>query len=104
MARRRRTYPRTRTVYRKARRAYRSRKSFLGGSMKHIVWGAGAGVASNFIPQFFGKWTNPVVFGGAGILLKKPDLVTVAGYELGKGLLGSIGAGTGAGGGSFWEG
>jgi hypothetical protein len=67
----------------------------------NFVWGAGAGLASGMIPQFLGKWTNPVAFGAAGYILKKPALMGVAGYELGKSFAGGNGftqSGTG-----FWE-
>lgn len=56
------------------------------------------GFISPMIPEFIGKWTKPVVFGAGGYLLKKPALLGIAGYELGK----SFSFGTN-GNGSFWE-
>lgn len=54
------------------------------------------------IPQFLGEWTNPVAFGAAGYLLKKPALLTVAGYELGRKLTGGgIGGGNQSSGGGW---
>ena len=85
MARRR---SRTRTIYRTARRGYRSRKGLLSGSMGNVIIGAAAGAVSPMIPQFIGNFTNPVLFGVAGYFLKKPALLTVAGYEAGQALIG----------------
>lgn len=78
---------RTRVVYSKARRFYGKRKGLLGGSMGNIVIGAVAGAVSPMIPQFLGTWTNPLAFGVAGYVFKKPGLLTIAGYEAGKSLL-----------------
>lgn len=75
----------TRTVYRRAKRAYSRRKGLLGGgTLKNVAIGAGAGILSPFIPQFVGRWTNPIVFGAAGVFFNKPVLLGIAGYELGK--------------------
>lgn len=82
----RRKYGRARTVYRAARRGYSKRKGLLSGNTGNIVIGAGAGFLSGMIPQFLGGWTNPLVFGGLGYVLKKPALLTIAGYEAGKNL------------------
>jgi len=100
---RRRRYTRTRTVYRKARRGYRSRKGLLSGNIGNIFWGAAAGAASGFIPQVVGKWTNPAAFIAGGYLLKKPALMSVGGYELGKMLISGNGV-MKAGNNGFWEG
>jgi len=51
------------------------------------VWGGGAGAISPYVPQVVGKWTNPILFGGASILLKKPQLMTIAGYQAGQALM-----------------
>lgn len=83
---RRRRYGRVRTVYSRARRGYSRRKGLLSGNTGNIVIGAVAGAASPMIPQFLGGWTNPLVFGGLGYFLKKPALLTIAGYEAGKNL------------------
>jgi len=100
MAARRRT--RYRTVYTRARRGYRSRKGLLSGSMGNAVWGAIAGAASGFIPDIFGKWTKPAALAVGGYLLKKPALISCAGYEVGKSLIsGGLVSGSGNG---FWEG
>lgn len=92
---RRRGYSRTRTIYRKARGGYRSRKGLLSGSLKSVLIGAVAGAVSNFIPDlpYVGKYTKPVVLGAGGYILKKPELMTCAGYELGKSLMGGNGNG-----------
>lgn len=92
----------TRTVYRTVRKGYRARKGLLTGSLGNILWGGVAGYASSMIPQFIGKWTNPVVFGAAGYLLKKPALLGVAGYAAGQALAG--GAVFKAGSSGLWEG
>lgn len=81
----------TRTVYRYAKRGYSRRKGLLSGNMGNIVWGAGLGAVSGFIPNFLGGWTKPVIFGAGGYLLKKPAMLTVAGYEAGKTLMGTLG-------------
>jgi len=92
---RRRYYAPARTI----RRGYRSRKGLLSGNIGNVVWGAAAGFVDPMIPNFIGKWTKPVVFGAAGYLLKKPALLSIAGYKLGQTFT------SGAGGnGSFWEG
>ena len=91
MARRRYRYrprTRTRTVYRKVRGGYRKRKGFLTGQMGNFVIGAGAGIVEPMIPQFIGKWTNPAVFGALGYYFKKPALMSIAGYQLGKAITG----------------
>jgi len=79
---RRKTY--TRRIYTKARRSYRKRKGFLSGNVGNIVWGAGFGALSPMIPQFLGSYTNPLVAGALGYYFKKPALMGIAGYELGK--------------------
>jgi hypothetical protein len=56
--------------------------------MGNVVVGAVAGAVSPMIPQFVGGWTNPIAFGVLGYVLKKPALLTVAGYEAGKTLIG----------------
>lgn len=81
----RRSYPRTRTVYRSVKRGYRSRKGLLSGNIGNLLIGAIAGATSPMIPNIIGKWTKPVLFGVAGYALKKPALITIAGYELGRG-------------------
>jgi len=96
VARRRRSY---RRYYAKARRAYRSRKGLLSGSIGNVVIGAAAGAISPMIPQFLGQWTNPVAFGIAGYFFKKPALMSIAGYELGKSLMGGGQASNGGSGG-----
>ncbi len=103
MARRRRTRKVTRYVTRKAKSGYRKRKGLLTGNTGNMIIGAGAGFASPYIPKVLGVWTLPVVYGGAGYIFKKPALLSIAGYELGKtlstgGLLsGLIGGGNGGG-------
>jgi len=99
MARRR---TRTRTVYRRARRSYRRRKGLFSGSMGNVLLGVAAGFGTRYIPQFLGKWTNPAVFYGLGYFIKKPALMNIGAYELGRSL-----AGNGGGSGSvsdFFEG
>jgi len=81
MAKRKR---RTRTVTRKVRRGYRKRRGFLTGNIGNIVIGAGFGAISPMIPQFLGGFTTPLVAGGLGYYFKKPALMGIAGYELGK--------------------
>ena len=99
MARRRRYYPRTRTIYRKAKRSYRKRRGLLSGNVGNIVYGAGASIVEPMIPKFMGNWTLPIVYGGAGYFFKKPALFTLCGYHLGKAFTG----GGGMGGGFFQE-
>jgi hypothetical protein len=70
----------------------------LSGNTGNIIIGAGAGFAAPYIPRVLGVWTLPVVFGGAGYFFKKPALLSIAGYELGKtistsGLIGGLGGG-----------
>jgi len=77
-----------RTIYRSARKGYRSRKGLLGGSMGNILIGAVAGAVSPMIPDVLGGWTKPAVFGAAGYFFKKPALMSIAGYEIGKTLMG----------------
>lgn len=83
IARRKRSY---RRYYARARRGYSRRKGLLSGNTGNMVIGAAAGFGSQFIPQFLGGWTNPIVFGAIGYLMKKPALFSIAGYEAGKNL------------------
>ena len=94
----------TRTRYlTRVKKGYRSRKGLLSGNLGNIAYGAMAGFISPMIPQFLGKWTNTVAFGAGGYLLKKPALLGVAGYELGKAIGGGMfGTNTGNGNG-FYE-
>jgi len=68
-----------------------------------MIIGAAAGFASPYIPRVLGAYTLPIVYGAAGYAFKKPALLSIAGYELGKtlstgGLLGGlIGGGNGGG-------
>lgn len=87
-----------RYVTRKAKGGYRKRRGLLTGNTGNMIIGAGAGFASPYIPRVLGVWTLPVVFGGAGYIFKKPALLSIAGYELGKtistsGLIGGLGGG-----------
>lgn len=86
----------TRTVYKKAKKGYRARKGLLSGQLMNVVIGAAAGVAAPMIPRFLGRWTLPVAFGAAGYIFKKPVLMGIAGYELGRGF--TIGGNVGNGG------
>ena len=79
---RRRSY--TRRVYTKARRSYRRRKGLLSGNMGNVVVGAVAGAVGDYIPPLIGVYTKPVAFAVGGYLLKKPALLSIAGYEAGK--------------------
>ena len=102
MARRKSARRVTRYVTRKAKGGYRKRKGLLTGNTGNMIIGAGAGFASPYIPRILGVWSLPVVFGGAGYIFKKPALLSIAGYELGKtlstgGLLGGLGGGNGGG-------
>lgn len=99
---RRRSYRRTRSVYRAARRGYSSRKGLLGGNTGNLLIGAVAGAASNYIPDIIGGWTKPAAFGAIGYLMKKPALLTIAAYEAGKQLMsGGFGLGGNGGGGAL---
>lgn len=87
-----------RYVARAARRGYRKRKGLLSGNTGNMIIGAAAGFASPYIPRIIGPWTLPVVFGAAGYFMKKPALLSIAGYELGKtistsGIIGGLGGG-----------
>jgi hypothetical protein len=89
-----------RYVGRSARRGVRRRKGLLSGNTGNIIIGAAAGFASPYIPRVLGIWTLPVVYGVAGYVAKKPALLSIAGYELGKtisasGLIGGLGNGGG---------
>lgn len=74
---------RTRYI-RAARRGYSRRKGLLSGNTGNIVIGAVAGAVSNMVPDIVGGWTKPLLFGAGGYVLKKPALLTIAGYEAGK--------------------
>ncbi len=67
-----------------------------------MIIGAGAGFVSPLIPKVIGPWTLPVVFGAAGYIAKKPVLMTLAAYELGRSLsaMGVLGIGGGNSGGA----
>jgi len=87
---------RTRTVYRRARRAYTRRRSMVSGPVGNVLIGAGAGLVSPYIPNVLGQWTKPILFAGAGYVFKKPALMAIGGYELGRSFtLGNAGAGGG---------
>ena len=61
--------------------------------------GAVAGAVSPMIPNVLGAYTKPIVFGAGGYLLKKPALLSIAGYETGKIIGGMVFGGNGAVGG-----
>jgi len=90
---------RTRYVTRYVKSGYsRRRKSgmFGKGSLNNLLWGGIAGAISGFIPSnlpVVGKWGKPVILGAGGIIMHKPQLVTCAGYELGRSLIGGNGNG-----------
>jgi hypothetical protein len=81
LARRRRSYARTRTVYRKAKRVYRSRGG--GGAFKPFINGAIAGVAAEAGQKFLGQWGAPVGVGAVGYFMKDNTLKTIAGLQIG---------------------
>lgn len=95
-----------RYITKKAKSGYRKRKGMLSGQKGNMIIGGVAGFASPYIPRFIGPWTLPVAFGVVGYIAKKPVLMTLAAYELGKilstgGLLSGLGGlGGGNGGGS----
>jgi len=92
---------RTRTIYRRAKRTYSRGKSLMGGKTGDLIYGAVAGAASPFIPQVLGGWTNAVAFGAAGYFMKKKALMGIAGYEIGRNLIGMYGGGSAGGDGFF---
>lgn len=71
-----RTRYRTRTVYRRARRA-------AGGSMKPIIDGALAGIAGQLAGNFMGGFGQPIAHLGIGYFRKNNTLKTLGGIELG---------------------
>jgi len=74
--------------------------------MNNLLWGGIAGVGSMFIPNnlpVVGKFGKPLILGAGGYFLKKPALMSCAGYELGKTLIGG-GLGLSNGNGSIYEG
>lgn len=73
-----------RYVTRKVKAGVKRRKGLLSGNLMNVAIGAGAGFVSPYIPRVLGKWTLPLAFGAAGYLFKKPALLSVAGYELGR--------------------
>lgn len=93
---------RTRTRYRtRVKRVYSRSKGILGGAkLQNAMWGAGAGFIDPMIPEFLGKWTKPLVYGAGSIILKKPQLMTIAGFKLGQAFTGTTAGNNGAG---FWE-
>ena len=92
MARRRRSYPRTRTVYRTARKTYRRAKSSaIGGKFKPAIAGAICGAGPNLAKGFLGQWATPVVAGAVGYFMNDKTSMWFAGYSAG----GMIGNGNG---------
>ena len=77
----RRKYARTRTVYRKAARVYRSRGG--GGAFKPFINGAIAGVAAEAGQKFLGAYGAPVGIGAVGYFMKDNTLKTIAGLQIG---------------------
>jgi len=67
---------RTRTVYKRARRAG-------GGSMKPLIDGAIAGVAAEAAQKFIGSYGAPIAVGAIGIYRKNATLKTIAGLQAG---------------------
>ncbi len=94
-----------RYVTRKVKSGVKRRKGMLSGQKGNMVIGGVAGFASPYIPRLLGPWTLPIVFGAAGYIAKKPVLMTLAAYELGRtlsasGLIGGLVGGGNGGGGS----
>jgi hypothetical protein len=56
----------------------------FSGKLGNILMGAVAGMAGDFIPPVLGDYTKPAVFAGASYFFKKPTLMVLAGYELGR--------------------
>lgn len=109
MARRR--YARTRTIYRKAKRAYSRRSGgLLGGAMKGVLGGAVGGAVGNFIPPnaFYGVGRGVPYLAG-GFVSGSPVLKTLGWYHIGAGVVSNFMGGggnvqsAGNGAGMFWE-
>jgi len=78
---RRRSYRRTRTVYRTARRSYR--KASRGGSFKPIIDGALGGIAGNIGSKYLGSWGSALGYLAVGMWRKNSTLSTLGGVNLG---------------------
>ena len=82
---RRRSYARTRTVYRKARRTYRRSRGFgKGGMVGNIIDGAITGAIQGIIPDnaLYGFGDTAAIL-GVGWFRKNATLQTIGGYQLG---------------------
>ena len=95
MARRRkarRSYPRARTVYRRA--------SSGGGKVKSILDGVIAGAGGQIATSFIGPWGQPLAFGAVGYFRNNTTLKTLAGVAMGEqlGAMLPFGGNGGAGG------
>lgn len=77
---RRRSYARTRTVYRTAKRTYRRA---VGGSMKPLIDGALGGVAAQIGGKFLNGWGQPLGYIAVGMFRKNSTLTTLGGVALG---------------------
>lgn len=89
--------------YRTRIKRVRSRaKGILSGKIGKAIKGGAVGFGINYVPDLpiVGKFTKPVILGGAGFFLKDNDLITMGAYELGRSM-GSGGSGYIEGG--FWE-
>jgi hypothetical protein len=92
----RRTY--TRTVYRSAKRSYRSRGG--AGAFKPVIAGALAGAAGGLASSFLGNYGNLAAHIGVGWFMKNQTLMTIGGMELGQMFFGGGNNVTKSG---FWE-
>jgi len=99
---RRRSYARTRTVYRKAKRAYTKR----GGGMKQILDGVLAGVGGQLAGNYIGGWGAPIATTAVGMFRNNSTLKTIGGLQIGGMIAGMIpfigGGGNGTNGGGVY--
>jgi hypothetical protein len=76
----RRSYARTRTVYRTARR---SARRVAGGSTKPLIDGALGGLAAQVGGKFLNGWGQPLGYIAVGMFRKNSTLTTLGGVALG---------------------
>jgi hypothetical protein len=89
-----------RTVYRRAKTAYRRASS--GNSFKPIVNGVLAGAGGKLATKYVGSWGRPLAYVGIGYFMKDNTLKTLGGIGIGE-TIGSMVTGNGGNGGGFFE-
>lgn len=85
------------------RRAY-GRKAGFGPAIDGVIAGLAPGLVRRFAGNILGNFTGAAALAAVAYWRKNPTLMMLAGYEAGKALGGSVGAGVQGNGNGFFEG